>query len=227
MKVLYTLIGIIMMLASNVEAQECNPNPPQGMQEIAAYSIFQGNYSNGDYPFALNYGRWMLCKKPESIEGIPAGRFNLSSQYNKLIRIYAEIGLSKSDPSEREAYLDTAQILFQEMFDDFSDEQVDKYKLLQNRGRFYLENYRYISDGLQLAYSDFEAMFKMNPERTTTLADGYYIRVMVDNISRNEARKDELITIIEEASPFANPNILQFFDEKLDEAFSSPEERLD
>jgi tetratricopeptide (TPR) repeat protein len=211
--------------ASGLQAQDCNPNPPQDMQEIAAYSIFQGNYTNGDYPFALRYGRWMLCSKPESIEGIPAGRFSLATQYNKFIRMYTDIGLSKSDPSEREAYLDTALVLFQDLLDNF--EEVDKYETLQRRGRFYLENYNYIEGGLQLAYADFETMFGMDIEKTTTLADGYYIRVMVDNMSRNDARKDELIETIDQATPFANPDILSFFDETLNDAFSSPEERLE
>ena len=70
---LFTILGIMLIGASGLKAQDCNPSPPQGMQEIAAYSIFQGNYSNGDYPFALKYGRWMLCKKPTEIEGIPSG----------------------------------------------------------------------------------------------------------------------------------------------------------
>ncbi len=225
MKVLFTILGIMLIGASGLQAQDCNPNPPQGMQEIAAYSIFQGNYTNGDYPFALRYGRWMLCKKPETIEGIPAGRFNLATQYNKFIRMYTDIGLSKSDPSEREAYLDTALVLFQDLLDNFDD--VDKYETLQRRGRFYLENYNYISGGLQLAYADFETMFGMDVEKTTTLADGYYIRVMVDNMSRDDARKDELIETIDQATPFANPDILAFFDETLNDTFSSPEERLE
>ncbi|MBO6794830.1 MAG: hypothetical protein JJ895_13040 [Balneolaceae bacterium] len=194
---------------------------------MAAYSIFQGNYSNGDYPFALTYGRWMLCKKPRSIEGIPEGRFKLESQYNRFIRIYTEIGLSKSDPSEKEAYLDSAQMIFADMFEEFTDEEVDKYELYQRRGRFYLENYNNIENGLQKAYADFEKMFEMNPEQTTTLADGYYIRVMVDNISRDDSRKDELIETIDTARPFANAEIQAFFDELLDDAFSSPEERLE
>ena len=66
---LFTILGIMLIGASGLKAQDCNPNPPQGMQEIAAYSIFQGNYSNGDYPFALKYGRWMICTKPTEIEG--------------------------------------------------------------------------------------------------------------------------------------------------------------
>lgn len=166
-------------------------------------------------------------QKPREIEGIPAGRFSLATQYNKLIRIYTEIGLSKSDPSEKEAYLDTAQTIYAEMFEEFSDEEVDKYELLQRRGRFYLENYNNIENGLQKAYQDFEQMFEMDPERTTTLADGYYIRVTVDNMSRDDARKDELIETIDTARPFANPEIQSFFDEILDDAFSSPEELLE
>ena len=206
-----------------MKAQDCNPSPPQGMQEIAAYSIFQGNYSNGDYPFALKYGRWMLCKKPTEIEGIPSGRFKLSSQYNKFIRIYTEIGLSKSNPSEREAHLDTAQILFQDLLDNF--ENAEKYETLQRRGRFYLENYNYVKDGLQKAYADFESMFELDPEKTTSLADGYYIRVMVDNMSRNDARKDEVIKVIDTATPYATTAILTF-DETLDGLFNTPEERI-
>ena len=221
---LFTILGIMLIGASGLKAQDCNPNPPQGMQEIAAYSIFQGNYSNGDYPFALKYGRWMICKKPTEIEGIPPGRFKLSSQYNKFIRMYTEIGLSKNDPSEREAYLDTAQILFQDLLDNF--ENVDKYETLQRRGRFYLENYNYVKGGLQKAYADFESMFELDPEKTTSLADGYYIRVMVDNMSRNDARKDEVIRVIDTATPYATTAILTFFDETLDGLFNTPEERI-
>ncbi len=227
MKVLFTILGIMLIGASGLQAQDCNPNPPQGMQEIAAYSIFQGNYSNGDYPFALRYGRWMLCKKPSEIEGIPAGRFSLATQYNKFIRMYTEVGLTKSDPSEREAYLDTALILFDELLTEFSEEEVDPYETLQRRGRFFLENYNYIENGLQKAYADFETMFGMDAEKTTTLADGYYIRVMVDNMSRDDSRKTELIETIDQATPFANPDILAFFDETLNDAFDSPEERLE
>ena len=50
MKVVATILGILFVSSSFANAQgECNPNPPDGMQEIAAFSIFQGNYSNGDY----------------------------------------------------------------------------------------------------------------------------------------------------------------------------------
>ena len=105
-------------------------------------------------------------------------------------------------------------------------ENVDKYETLQRRGRFYLENYNYVKDGLQKAYADFESMFELDPEKTTSLADGYYIRVMVDNMSRNDARKDEVIKVIDAATPYATTAILTFFDEILDGLFNTPEERI-
>lgn len=227
MKLLATILGILFVGSSFAYAQDdCNPNPPDGMQEIAAFSIFQGNYSNGDYPFALRYGRWMICKKPTEIEGIPPGRFKLSTQYAKFITIYTEIGLGKTDPSEKEAYIDTALALYEESFELFTETPEEEFELYQRRGRYFLENYNAIDDGLQKAYADFEAMFELDPERTTTTANGYYIRVTVENMVRQD-RKDEVIAMIETATSFASPDILTFFDETLEKLFDAPEERLE
>lgn len=226
MKVLATIIGILFVSTSLAYAQDdCNPNPPDGMQEIAAFSIFQGNYSNGDYPFSLRYGRWMLCKKPNEIEGIPAGRFKLATQYPKFIKMYTEIGKSKEDPRIREAYIDTALALYEESFELFASTPEGEYELYQRRGRFFLENYNSINDGLQKAYMDFEKMFELDPEKTTSLAKGYYIKVTVDNMVSKD-RKEDVIKVIETATPYASDDILTFFDEKLGKLFNSPEERL-
>ena len=174
MKLIATILGILFVSTSFANAQEdCNSNPPDGLSEIQAYSIFSGNFRNQDYPFALRYGKWMLCKKPETIEGIPAGRFSLSTQYSRLITAYTEIGKTKEDPSEREAYIDTALSLFDESFELFAATQDEEYELYQRRGRFFLENYSMIDDGLQKAYTDFEAMFELDAEKTTQLASGY------------------------------------------------------
>lgn len=224
MKALVKTIGIILLGASGLYAQECNPNPPMNLPELQAYSLFTSNYSNGDYAFALNYGRWITCKKPRKIEGYP--QFSLAKQYPKLIRIYTELGLAKTDPAEREAFLDTAVTLYNESFEIFTDEEVDKFDLHQRRGRFFLENYNYIENGLQKAYADFEAMFKMDPERATTLADGYYVRIIAENMSRDNSRKEELVSMIETATPYANADLKAIFDDLLNKAFNSPEERL-
>lgn len=226
MKRLATILGILLVSTTVAKAQDdCNPNPPNNMQPIAAYSVFQSNYNSDDFEFALQYGRWMLCAKPTEIEGIPAGRFNLATQYNKMIKIYTEVGLSKEDPSEREAYIDSALALFDESFELFAETDEERYELLQRRGRYFLENYNNIEDGLQKAYADFESMFEINPERTTTLADGYYIKVVVDNMVRQD-RKDEVVQMIETATEYADAELQTFFDDKLESVFDSPEERV-
>ncbi len=225
MKKIATILGVLFVSTSLVSAQDCNPTPPNQMQEIAAYSIFQGNYTGGDYPFALQYGRWIACKKPDQIEGIPAGRFKLSVQYPKLIRIYTEIAKTKDDPSVREAYVDTALYLFDESFELFVESEEDRYDLYQRRGRYFLENYNMIDDGLQKAYADFEEMFKLDAEKTTTLASGYFIKVTIDNMVRRD-RKDEVIAKIEAATPYADAELQTYFDETLEKLFDSPEERL-
>jgi len=226
MKLLATITGILLLSATSVLAQEnCNPAPPYGTNELAALSIFQENYNNGDYEFALTYGRWFLCAKTEGIAGIPEGRFSLETQYNKLIKIYTEIGLSKEDPAEREAYIDSALALYDETFEMFIDTDEAKYDFYQRRGRYFLENYNNIENGLQKAYSDFEMMFELNPEKTTNLADGYYMKVTIDNMVR-QGRKDEVIGMIETASEFAEPAMSSHFDEVLEGLFDAPEERI-
>ncbi|MEQ9265509.1 MAG: hypothetical protein RLN81_09830 [Balneolaceae bacterium] len=224
MKVIATIIGILFLSNAYVQAQECSTEPPNGLGELAAYSIFQGNYSGGDYPFALTYGRWMLCKKSKEMEGNP--RFNLATQYNKFIKMYTEIGLTKEDPSEREAYIDTALSLFDESFELFTDEELDKYDLRQRKGRYFLENYSYIEDGLAKAYAEFETMFELDPQRTTELGSGYYIRVTVDNMAK-KGRKEEVLKMMETATPFASDEILSFFDETKVSLFDTPEERIE
>ncbi|MFV1883916.1 MAG: tetratricopeptide repeat protein [Balneola sp.] len=227
MKLLATILGILFVGTSFAYAQDdCNPNPPEGYTEIAAFSIFQGNYRNEDFPLALKFGRWMLCKNPTEIEGIPTGRFKLSLQYPKFIDMYTKLGLAKEDPSERETYIDSALALYEKSFELFAETPEEEYELYQRRGRYFLENYNAIDDGLQKAYQDFEAMFKLDAEQTTTTANGYYIRVTVDNMVRQD-RKDEVVAMIEIATSYADADIQSFFDETLGKLFKAPEERLE
>ena len=224
MKVLATLLGFLLLITSEIKAQNCTVTPPYGMNELAAFSIFQDNYKNKDYPFALMYGRWLLCSKTKVLEGYP--RFNLASQYPKFIDIYTQIGLGEQDPSIREAYIDTALSLFEEQFTFFTDEEVDKYELHQDRGRYLLENYQNIEGGLDMAYSDFKAMFDIDVEKTTLLGEGYYVRVVIDDLVR-KAEKDIVINMIEKATLYAGLELSTYFDETLESLFNTPEERLE
>ena len=224
MKVLATLVGLLLLTNSGLKAQDCTATPPYEMNELAAFSIFQDNYKNKDYPFALMYGRWLLCSKTKELEGYP--RFSLASQYPKFIDIYTQIGLGEQDPSIREAYIDTALSLFEEQFTLFTDEEVDKYELYQDRGRYLLENYQNIDGGLNMAYGDFKAMFDMDVEKTTLLGEGYYVRVVIDDLVR-KGEKDMVISMIDKATAYAGLELSTYFDDTLESLFNTPEERLE
>jgi len=224
MKVIATLVGLLLLTNSGLKAQDCTATPPYEMNELAAFSIFQDNYKNKDYPFALMYGRWLLCSKTKELEGYP--RFSLASQYPKFIDIYTQIGLGEQDPSIREAYIDTALSLFEEQFTLFTDEEVDKYELYQDRGRYLLENYQNIDGGLNMAYGDFKAMFDMNVEKTTLLGEGYYVRVVIDDLVR-KGEKDMVISMIDQATAYAGLELSTYFDDTLESLFNTPEERLE
>lgn len=224
MKVIATLVGLLLLTNSGLKAQDCTATPPYEMNELAAFSIFQDNYKNKDYPFALMYGRWLLCSKTKELEGYP--RFSLASQYPKFIDIYTQIGLGEQDPSIREAYIDTALSLFEEQFTLFTDEEVDKYELYQDRGRYLLENYQNIDGGLNMAYGDFKAMFDMDVEKTTLLGEGYYVRVVIDDLVR-KGEKDMVISMIDQATAYAGLELSTYFDDTLESLFNTPEERLE
>jgi len=224
MKVIATLVGLLLLTNSGLKAQDCTATPPYEMNELAAFSIFQDNYKNKDYPFALMYGRWLLCSKTKELEGYP--RFSLASQYPKFIDIYTQIGLGEQDPSIREAYIDTALSLFEEQFTLFTDEEVDKYELHQDRGRYLLENYQNIDGGLDMAYGDFKAMFDMDVEKTTLLGEGYYVRVVIDDLVR-KGEKDMVISMIDQATAYAGLELSTYFDDTLESLFNTPEERLE
>lgn len=224
MKVIATLVGLLLLTNSGLKAQDCTATPPYEMNELAAFSIFQDNYKNKDYPFALMYGRWLLCSKTKELEGYP--RFSLASQYPKFIDIYTQIGLAEQDPSIREAYIDTALSLFEEQFTLFTDEEVDKYELYQDRGRYLLENYQNIDGGLNMAYDDFKAMFDIDVEKTTLLGEGYYVRVVIDDLVR-KGEKDMVISMIDQATAYAGLELSTYFDDTLESLFNTPEERLE
>ncbi|MDC0591700.1 hypothetical protein OBA44_04390 [Bacteroidota bacterium] len=224
MKVIATLVGLLLLTNSGLKAQDCTATPPYEMNELAAFSIFQDNYKNKDYPFALMYGRWLLCSKTKELEGYP--RFSLASQYPKFIDIYTQIGLGEQDPSIREAYIDTALSLFEEQFTLFTDEEVDKYELYQDRGRYLLENYQNIDGGLNMAYGDFKAMFDIDVEKTTLLGEGYYVRVVIDDLVR-KGEKDMVISMIDQATAYAGLELSTYFDDTLESLFNTPEERLE
>lgn len=226
MKQSIIFLGILLFSGSSLTyAQEnCNPEPPSGLSPLAAYSIFYENYRNGDYQFAIEYGRWMACAKPETLQGNP--RFELETQYDRLITIYKELGRSQEDPEMRTAYIDTALHLFDESLEMFADNNESEFDIIFKRGRFFQENYNFIDDGLQKAYADYARLFELDAERALSLGDGYYLRQALENLVR-QGDKAKTQAFIDQVKPLAEGSNLDFIEQKQQEILGSPEEQAE
>jgi tetratricopeptide (TPR) repeat protein len=223
MKKLILVFGFLFASSAIVTAQaECTTTePPNGLNKLAAFSIFQSNFKNKDYPLALEYGRWILCTKPQSIEGFPG--FELSRQLDRFTTIYQEFAKEQTDPSIKATYLDSALMVFDVKLELYADDTDQVYKTHQQKGRFYLENNSIITDAVTKAYDEFQSMFDLNPERTTTTARGYY----VDNLLRNYINKGETAKaqeIINEASKYAKGALVEKLNDYQKDLFETPED---
>lgn len=224
MKQLISLLGILFVSTPLINAQaSCQEEPPGGLSPLAAYSIFYENYRSGEYDLALDYGRWIICAKPEKLEGNP--RYSLLTQYERMAKIYQEIARSKEDPSVKNAYVDSALTIQNEALELFGEDPEAEFDLTFDRGRFYQENYNTIDDGLQKAYADYAKLFEINPERAISLGDGYYLRQALNNIVR-QGTKEEAQAFIDNVKPHAKGEALAFIEEKQQELLGSPEEQI-
>ncbi len=218
----YLVVFVIMFaVTSNAYSQA---EPPYGMSELQAYSIFYENYRTGSYDMALQFGKWMLEAQPRSIEG--ANRFSLPRQYERMINVYTELSKQESDPSISTAYLDTVQIIYDEAFEIFSEDEIDYYDWHFNKGRFYQENQSNISNGMNKAYEEYEKAYELDPERLAQAGDGYYINILLSNyVSQGE--RDKALAMIDEVEEFAGNSLMNQINEIRDGLFSDPEERIE
>jgi tetratricopeptide (TPR) repeat protein len=213
-------IALLFAVTSQAHSQS---EPPYGMSEIQAYSIFYENFRTGDYDMALQFGKWMLEKKPREIQGV--NRFNLPRQYERMIDVYTELSKRESDPSTSSALLDSALAIYEDAFATFDEEEIDLYRWHFNRGRFYQENQSQISNGMDKAYEEYLKAYELDAERLVQAGDGYYIQILLSNyVSNNE--RDEALAMIEAVEPLAGSALAQVLDETRDGLFSDPEERV-
>ena len=222
MKKLLVLTGIIFLSSSVVQAQS-EVSPPDGLPEAAAYSIFYENYKNDSYETAIRYGRWIWQGMPQTIEGY--SRFNLETNLDRLVTSYSELANEKEDPSLRSAYLDTTEIIFEKVFGELDTTQYEQYSWHLNYGRFYQENSNFIENAMTMAAEQYKKAFDLKPEELTTLADGYYVQVMIQQMA-SEGQKDQALNYIDMASPYAGEKLSSFFDSQRNRLFDSPEERI-
>lgn len=224
MKKILIILGLLLVSTSIANAQtECNPEPPLGLSPLEAYSIFQSNYKGKDYAFALNYARWMMCAKPLTIDAYPT--FNLATQYDKFVKIYQALAEAENDPSIKSAYIDTALTLFDDKMELFGADKNEAFEIHQQKGRFYLENYSLIDGGLSKAYAEFHTMFILDPKKATKLANGYYLKVTLDDLV-SKGEKEAAQNVIDEALPHATGDLVEYLNKRQVDILGTPEEQI-
>lgn len=217
------ILAITLLIASSSVAHS-QSEPPYGMSELQAYSIFFENFRTGDWDMARMYGSWMLEKKPATIQG--HNQFELPRQFERMITVYAEISKRETDPTMSSAFLDSAITIYNDAFEIFDEEQIDYYTWHFNRGRFYQENQAQISNGMDLAYQDYEKSFELDPERLTQSGNGYYIQILLDHyVSQDD--KETALEMIDIAEPFASSDLMIAIDEVRNDLFTNPDERIE
>lgn len=221
MKKLIIAIALMAVISTTAKGQS---EPPYGMSHLQAYSIFYENYRSGNYDMALQFGRWMMEAKPKELKGM--NRFSLETQFNRMRKVYTEIAKQQEDSQMKAAYLDTAEAIFDEVFDTFNEDEIDYLEWHHKKGTFYQENSEHIENGMEKAFQQYEKVFEMDPERFTTLSDGYYAQILLSYyVSNNE--KQQALEAIDKIEPHADDKLMSVINDARDELFDSPEERID
>ncbi|SMO81840.1 tetratricopeptide repeat protein [Fodinibius sediminis] len=221
MKKLLLLSAFILFSSSWATAQSTQ-EPPSGMSEIQAYSIFYENYKNESYEGALQFGRWIWKGMPETIEGYP--KFDLKRNLRRLITIYSKLGENATDPAVAEAYADTALTIFDKVSEKYGSD-LDAYQWSVRKGRFYETHADNIEDASAKAAAEYKKAFEQKPEEFTKMGDGYYVQSMLQNLIAQD-KKDEALAIIEKAEPHAPEKLQNYFSNARNKLFDSPDERI-
>lgn len=220
MKKLIVFISLLVGLSSLSYGQS---EPPYGMSELEAYSLFYENYRTGDYEMALTFGKWMLEAKPRQIQGHRS--FTLDSQFNRLIQVYVGLAEQESDPSEKSRLLENALGIFDLVTETFDEDEVDMFRWKIRQGQFYQENHRDLDDGIQKAYEYYQSAYEMDKQRLTETSDGYYARLLLNNyVSRGE--REAALAMIEEIEDFAGDALMETIEQARNELFQDPDERI-
>lgn len=222
------IIALVLVGSTTAFAQNGGDKaePPYGLSERAAYSLFYEDFRNENYKSALTNGRWILKNMPRKIEGYNG--FKLPLNLSRFITIYEELANQATDPSLKKAYLDSANIVYDKVFNTFSKDSIDYYQWHINRGRLYQDNADYIENAEQKATEQYKKAFAINPEKMTTQADGYYIKVILQNLvsEGSEASKQEALGLIKKVEDNAVESLKDYFDKIRNKLFDSPQERI-
>ncbi len=220
------LLTVFILFGSSwslAQSEQSSAQPPSGMSEIQAYSIFYENYKSESYEMARQFGGWIWKNMPETIEGY--SRFDLNTNLERLVTVYSGLAENEQDPSLKEAYIDTALLIAERSMEKFSDDSDTVFEWHIKRGRLYQTHSGMIDNSSARAAEEYLQAFEMKPEEFTKEGDGYYIRVLVRELA-NAGKKDQALAVMDKAEPYGSSKVQNFFNDKRGDLFDSPEERI-
>ncbi|GAA5522574.1 hypothetical protein LQ318_12540 [Aliifodinibius salicampi] len=216
------LLSALLLAGSSWTMAQSSQEPPSGMSEIQAYSIYYENYKSESYGSAIDFGRWIWKGMPETIEGY--SKFDLERNLQRLITAYGGLAGQAEDPAVAEAYTDTALTIFDKVYKHFG-EDLDQFEWAVRKGRFYQRHSDYIDGSTEKAAAEYQKAFEMKPEEFTKMNDGYYVQVLLRHLV-SEGEKDEALAMIEKVEPYAPDQLSEYISSARNELFDSPEERI-
>lgn len=217
-----TLTLCLLTGLSSLALGQSEQEPPYGMGELEAYSVFVDAYNSEDFELARTYGEWMINAKPETITGHPS--FDLERQFDRMTNVYAGLAQEESDPTLADQYLQSALNTFDTAFGMFmSEEQQFDWNL--RKGRFYQSYMEMFDDGLEKAIEYYSNAFEMNPKEYTGMNDGYYAKILLMNYVSADKREDAL-AMIDEIEDYAPQEIQPDIKNARDDLFDDPGERV-
>lgn len=211
----------IFALPAIVDAQN---EPPFGMSELEAYSVFKGAYESGDYELATQYGEWMLEAAPRELEGHSG--FSLERHFRRMVDVYIATAEQESDPTIKEEHYKKAEATIKKAFDTFSEDEVDYYDWYLRQGRFYHENREHLDATMDDAITSYKKLYEMDSERFAEEGDGFFARVVLTELANN-GQRDEAFKMIEQVEPHAGPELQEAIAEVRDGLFENPEQRIE
>lgn len=224
MKIVITLFAVLISTHGFVYSQDAG-DPPRGLSELEAYSIFYDSFRTGNYPMALEYGEWIVESKPRTLEGY--GGFSLETQLRRMVTVYTEAANSESDITRQREYLEKAKSIFPIIEEEFSEEEIDQFTWTMREGRFYHENMDRLDDvDVTDVIDTYTAAFELDAERFVSEGDGYYIQVLLNQLA-DSGERDQAFEMIERIEPYANEELMSTVDVLRQSLFENPQERID
>lgn len=221
MKTIITAFIILFTLPVIVQAQS---EPPNGLNELEAYSVFVDAYRSDDFDLALIYGEWIIEARKKTIEGYDD--FSLERHLVRMIDVYKGAAGAADDPAEKEELLSKAASVFEIADEAFDENEIDPYDWALREGRFYQENHNDFDASIDKAMAKYEMLYEMDAQRFADEGDGYYARVLLTYLA-SEDQNDRALTIIDDVEQYAGVELQNAIDELRDSLFNNPEERIE